>query len=162
MYTALSFDDVPVDFMDDLFTAPSIEDFEVPASITPQFFIGLSTEEDGDVKPIIESENKLCYPLKNVNMCVSMATRDSLISIHTEARDSGDWSILAQARFRVGGFDGEMKVVDGDVFRFGPYAQPVTVRIGDPSLFRLAIELRYIYQVCFISSNDLSNSHFCF
>jgi hypothetical protein len=33
------------------------------------------------------------------------------------------------------------------VFRFGPYASPISIQVGDKKVFRLAIELRYIYKV---------------
>lgn len=44
--------------------------------------------------------------------------KNPLISLFTESRDSTEWSILAQVRFR-GDFNEEMSVVDADVFRFG-------------------------------------------
>jgi hypothetical protein len=49
-------DELPIDFLDaeEMLTARSIENFFVPDAepLSPQFFIGLSTEEDGSVKPV--------------------------------------------------------------------------------------------------------------
>ncbi|KAI6184088.1 BTB domain-containing protein [Aphelenchoides bicaudatus] len=145
-------DDVPVDFLDmeELMTAKSIENFSVPELdlASAQFLIGLSTEEDGYVKPEVDSSGyMLCFPLKNVNLIVNIAEQDPKVSLYAESKDVVEWSLLAQVRILVGGADNNpMDVVDADVFRFSPYASPVSIKIGDQKIFRLAIEMRYIFK----------------
>jgi len=115
-----------------------------------QLFYGLTTEEDGNVQPRhdVKASNMIRFPLKNVDLCVKISTRQPLFQLFVESRDSSEWSILAQLRFQVGSGDinEQMQVVDGDVFRFGKNAEPITVRVGDPKIGRLGIELRYIYK----------------
>lgn len=139
--------------MDDLLTAQSIENFTLPdfKKTSSRFFVGVSTEEDGNVTPIIDLDNvnRLCFPLRHINLWITMDIKDPLIFfINAETNDSIGWSILAQVRFRVGGEnDDEMTVVDADVFRLGTFSHPISIRIGDPQISRLAVELRYIYRV---------------
>lgn len=139
----------------DLMTAQAIDETLPPEQITkvPEFYIGVSTEEDGQVWPFNDAyvENKLIFPLADFNLCVRLVAKedDVTVYINSEARDSVEWSVVAQVRFRVGVANANqpMRVVDGDVFRFGPYAAPISVKIGHKSLFRFAIEMRYIYKV---------------
>lgn len=130
-----------------MLTAKSIENFFVPdvELLSPQFFIGLSTEEEGHVKPIVHPNgHKLCFPLNNANLILSVAMQEPIITMYAEKQDSSEWSFTAQVRIRVGGADDQpMEVVDAVSFDF-----------------KHRFNLTHIFRMCFVLAPMLHRSIF--
>jgi hypothetical protein len=68
--------------------------------------------------------------------------------MESHEHEFSEWTILAQVRFKTGSANLEepMNIVDADVFRFSPYAQPVTLQVRDTRVARVIIEMRYVYK----------------
>lgn len=61
-----------------------------------------------------------------------------------------EWKYLMQMRFRVGTCDSVTdRVVDGDLFELGERHSPIIIRIGDESIERVRIEMKFVEMVFF-------------
>ncbi|EFO22035.1 hypothetical protein LOAG_06450 [Loa loa] len=68
------------------------------------------------------------------------------VNIKGEAKFSNlEWKYIMQIRFRVGIAESDTdRVVDGDLFELGKRLPPIVIRIGDESIRRVRIEMKFV------------------
>uniref|UniRef100_A0A0M3IWI9 BTB domain-containing protein n=1 Tax=Ascaris lumbricoides TaxID=6252 RepID=A0A0M3IWI9_ASCLU len=69
-----------------------------------------------------------------------------VVDIFGESKEKNiEWRYVMQMRFRTGtNVIGSDRVVDGDIFEIGNRCRPIVLRIADPQVKRIRIEIRFI------------------
>uniref|UniRef100_A0A914ZSU3 BTB domain-containing protein n=1 Tax=Parascaris univalens TaxID=6257 RepID=A0A914ZSU3_PARUN len=86
-------------------------------------------------------------PVVDLVIASSNETKENLVvDIFGESKEKNiEWRYVMQMRFRTGtNMIGSDRVVDGDIFEIGNRCRPIVLRIADPQVKRIRIEIRFI------------------
>ncbi|VDK71568.1 unnamed protein product [Litomosoides sigmodontis] len=91
----------------------------------------------------------LRFHLPVVYIVVAKQGEGKSVSITGEAKFPNlEWKYIMQVRFRIGTCNSNTdRVVDGDLFELGVRHPPIVIRIGDESIERVRIEMKFVEQL---------------